>query len=140
MTRSFVVLAMAAASFGAAASGYRTPAHSQLTYSFTCPSGTSGHIAYTRDFVDAPASRLQIWVNGKYIHEVPHLAAALKVRNIEQVQASCEGDSTLLFVETFEPSRGEGKSLEVVHIFVDRAGNVAPDGVSSKPRSDSASR
>jgi hypothetical protein len=108
------------------ASGYRQPAHSQLTYSFTCPSGTSGHITYTKDFVTEPRSRLEIWVNGKYIHELPHVAQALKVRNIEQVQASCEGDTTVIFVETFEPSRGEGKHLKLIALFVDRAGNVSP--------------
>ena len=110
----------------ASASGYRQPAHSQLTYSFTCPSGSSGHISYTRDFVAAPSARLEIWVNGKYLHGLPQVAQALQVRNIEQVQASCEGDSTVIFIETFEPTRGEGKQLKVVTLFVDRDGNLAP--------------
>ena len=125
VAKSLALLALALQSLISHASGYRPPAHSQLTYSFTCPSGTSGHIAYTRDFITEPSSRLSIWVNGKYIHEVPHIAAALKVRNIEQVQASCQGDTTVIFVETFEPSRGEGKYLNVVPIFVDRAGNAS---------------
>lgn len=110
----------------AGASGYRQPAHSQLSYSFTCPSGTSGHVTYTKDFVSEPSSRLHIWVNGKYIHDLPQVARALQARNIEQVQASCEGDTTVVFVETFDPSRGEGKYLEVVPLFVDRDGNVSP--------------
>lgn len=109
----------------ATASGYRPPAHSQLTYSFTCPSGTSGHITYTKDFVSEARSHLRIWVNGNYVHEVPGVAEALKVRNIEQVQASCGGDETLVIVETFDPPRGKDKKLQVVVIRVDSDGNVS---------------
>jgi hypothetical protein len=108
------------------ASGFRAPAHSQMTYSFTCPSGASGHVSYTKDFDQEPTSRLTIWVNGKYIHEAPHIAAQLKVRNIEKVGASCEGDNTLVYLQTFDPSREEGKGLKVVYLQVNRAGEVSP--------------
>ena len=124
----FAVFVLAFLPLAAQASGYRPPAHSQLTYSFTCPSGTSGHISYAKDFVSAPTSRLHIWVNGQYVHEAPEVAAALKVRNIEQVQASCEGDRTVIFVETFQPEAGEGKQLKTVPLFIDRAGNVSAVG------------
>ncbi|MFC0682921.1 hypothetical protein ACFFGH_34265 [Lysobacter korlensis] len=117
------------AAFPSVASGFRAPAHSQMTYSFTCPSGTSGHVSYTKDFDREPSSRLTIWVNGKYVHEVPHVAAELKVRNVEKVGASCEGDNTLLYLQTFDPSRGEGKELKVVYLHVNRAGEVSPSDV-----------
>lgn len=125
LIKRLALLAIAVAPLAASASGYRPPAHSQLTYSFTCPSGSSGHITYTKDFVEKATSRVQIWVNGKYVHDVPEIAEALNVRHIEQVQASCEGDSTLIIVETFDPPRGEGKELTTVTFSVDRAGNVS---------------
>lgn len=110
------------------ASGYRPPSHSQLSYSFTCPSGSSGHISYTRDFASEPQSRLEIWVNGRYVHADAGVAAALAVRNIEQVQASCEGDTTLILIETFQSGADEGKRLATVSLFVDRDGKVTlPD-------------
>lgn len=118
------LLALALLPLAVQASGYRPPAHSQLTYSYTCPSGTSGHIAYSKDFTDAPRTRLTIWANGRYLHEDAGLAQALAVRHIEQVQASCEGDTTVLFIETFEPSRGEGRMLRMLTVYVDRAGTA----------------
>lgn len=120
------LLAVPALASPVVASGFRDPAHSQMTYSFTCPSGASGHVSYTKDFERSPSSRLTIWVNGKYIHELPHIAAQLKVRNIEKVGASCEGDNTLLYLQTFDSSRGEGQDLKVVYLQVNRAGEVSP--------------
>src|SRR5688500_3698796 len=116
MTRSssLSLLALMFVPLAASASGIRQPSHSQLTYSFTCPSGSSGHVSYTKNFVAEATSRFEIWVNGKYVHEVPHVAAALKVRSIEKVHASCGADSTLLFVETCDTSRDEHKQLERV--------------------------
>jgi len=110
------------------ASGYRSPAHSQLTYSFTCPAGTSGHLSYSKDFVDVQTSRLTIWVNGKYIHDDAKLAALLDGKNIEQVQASCGAGETLIFVETFQPGAKEGTGLKVITIYVDSSGNISSVG------------
>ena len=124
-TAVFMLLMIPAWSY---ASGYRPPAHSQLTYSFTCPTGTSGHLSYTKDFVDEHTSRLTIWVNGKYIHDDAKLAALLDGKNIEQVQASCGAGATLIFVETFQPGAKEGTGLRVITIYVDSSGNISSVG------------
>lgn len=125
-TKSIVLAILVLFAVPAQASGYRPPVHSQLTYSFTCPSGSSGHITYTKDFVTDPSSRLTIWVNGNYIQEKPDIASALNVRNIEQVQASCAGDGTVIVVETFDPSRPGDQDVQRVTLHVDLAGNVSP--------------
>ena len=112
----------------AGASGYLSPAHSQLTYSFTCPSGASGHITYSKDFVITESSldrdsRLSIWINGKYVHNEPQFADALKATNIEQVQASCGIISTLIILETFDSSGGPGEEeLKTLIVPVDHSG------------------
>ena len=109
---------------GAQASGYRAPAHSQMTYAYTCPSGASGHVSYTTDFATARVTRLTLWANGRDLHDLPEVSAALKVRNIEKVSASCGGDTTLIFIETYEPSRGESEALKTLTLTIDRTGTA----------------
>ena len=126
MTKKFLVpvLAITMLSSAAHASGFRPPAHSQLTYSFTCPSGTSGHISYTKDFVTDPSSALSIWVNGRYIQDDPRLSKELHGKNIEQVQASCEGENTAIFLLTFQPGASEESRSKSVMVQIDRSGRV----------------
>ncbi len=103
------------------ASGFRPPAHSNLVYSFTCPSGASGHLRYVVDFTTEYSSSLTLWVNGQYLHEDPSVVGALRGRNVEQLQASCEGDRTRVWVHTFNP---ESVEQGTVTIDVDRTGKV----------------
>ena len=111
----------------AGASGFRPPAHSDLAYSFTCPSGASGHLRYVVDFVSEFRPKLTLWANGQYIHEDPRVATALRELNIEQLQASCEGENTRIWVRTFNPETAEQGTLA---IDIDRSGKVlsAQDG------------
>lgn len=111
----------------ASASGFRPPAHSDLAYSFTCPSGASGHLRYTVDFVSEFTPTLTLWANGQYLHEDPGVVAALRGLNVEQLQASCEGDNTRIWVRTFNPDTTE---QGVLAIDIDRSGRVlsAQDG------------
>lgn len=120
-TLAFILAGLAAAAT-ANASGYRPPAHSELAYSFTCPSGASGHLRYVVDMAATSNRALTLWVNGRYLQDDPAVAAALRGRNVEQLQASCEGDNTLLFLRTFEPGAAEDSKLQWLHIAVDRAG------------------
>ncbi len=130
MLKTFPALILAVTMFcsGAHASGFRPPAHSQLTYSFTCPSGASGHISYTKDFVTDPTSAFSIWVNGHYIQDDPRLSNELRGKNIEQVQASCEGDHTAIFLLTFQPGASEEFPSRRVMIQIDRSGKVGSVG------------
>lgn len=109
----------------ASASGYRPPAHSELAYSFTCPSGASGHLRYVVDFVSEFTPKLTMWVNGQYIASDPTVSAGLHGKNIEQLQASCEGDNTLVLLKTFDPDTSE---QAVFAISVDRSGKVTSAG------------
>lgn len=129
MKKLVPMLAGMAITAGANASGYRPPAHSELSYSFTCPSGASGHLRYVIDFAAESSRRLTLWVNGRYLQDDPALAAALRGKNIEQLQASCEGDNTLLILRTFAPDADEPAALGWVQVHVDRAGatTVADD-------------
>lgn len=113
---------------GVHASGYRPPAHSELAYSFTCPSGASGHLRYVVDFTADRVSTLTLWVNGQYVQEDPMVSAGLRGRNIEQLQASCEGERTLLILRTFDPSASGEARLQWFSIHVDRAGKVMSAG------------
>jgi hypothetical protein len=117
------LVAMAGLLFASAASasGFRPPAHSDLAYSFTCPSGASGHLRYVIDFSTEFAPKLTLWVNGQYIHEDPDVVGALRGRNVEQLQASCEGDRTRVWVRTFNPETSEQGT---VTIDIDRTGKV----------------
>ncbi len=130
MPKNLLVLVLAATMLcsGAHASGFRPPAHSQLSYSFTCPSGASGHIRYTKDFVTDPTSAFSIWVNGHYIQDDPRLSKELHGKNIEQVQASCEGDHTAIFLLTFQPGASEDFPSRSVMIQIDRSGKVGSVG------------
>jgi len=105
----------------AAASGYRPPAHSDLTYSFTCPSGASGHLRYVVDFQTEFNSKLTMWVNGQHIHDDPMVSAGLGARSVEQLQASCGGDSTLVFLMVFDPEKSKTSRFTIT---VDRSGAV----------------
>ena len=61
------------------ASGYTSPAHSNLDYAFTCAGGASGHAAYVQDFArqaDGPPLRdrqFRLWVNGASLQDEPEL-------------------------------------------------------------------
>jgi len=62
-----------------------------------------------------------MWLNGQYIQRDPTVSAGLQGKNIEQLQASCEGDNTLVFLKTFDPDTSE---QTVFTISVDRSGKV----------------
>ncbi len=118
---SFVAMAGLLFISDASASGFRPPAHSNLAYSFTCPSGASGHLLYVVDFSTEFVPELTLWVNGQYIHEDPNVVSVLRGRNVEQLQASCESDRTLVWVRTFNP---ETLEQGTVTIDIDRSGKV----------------
>ena len=119
--RSFVAVTSLLFASAAGASGYRPPEHSELSYSFTCPSGASGHLRYVVDFVTEFTPKLTMWVNGQYIQDDPMISAGLRGKNIEQLQASCGGESTLVILQTFDP---ETSKLSRFTISVDRSGTV----------------
>lgn len=109
------------------ASGWRSPAHAQLNYSFTCPGGASGHASYSLDASDARrSSELRIWVAGSYIQNDPKVASFLASEHIESVSASCEGENTLIALVTWNI---EKQRQQTVTIYVDQAGKVVAAGV-----------
>ena len=134
------LLAVLTCAPSANASGYRSPAHSQLSYSFTCQSGSSGHIIYTRDTLGGQASSLRMWVNGSYIDEAPEVSKALLGRNIEQIQASCTTDQTLVIVSVFDSNGEVGKQLSNTIITLLPSGeiDVQPNVVFPQSESDGA--
>jgi hypothetical protein len=123
-----VALAGILVATGANASGYRPPAHSELAYSFTCPSGASGHLRYVVDFAKERTPKLTLWVNGKYMQDDLLVATGLRGKNIEQLQATCEGDSTLIILRTFDSDAPSAIQQQWFQISVDRAGKVTSAG------------
>jgi hypothetical protein len=115
-------------SLQASATGYRSPAHSVTSYNFTCPSGASGHVAYTQDFVTKRTTQLTIWVNGRYVQDDPLVSPVVKATNVEQIQAECEGDNTLVVLKLFRNYAPEGKQLSTVSIHVDPHGKATVAG------------
>ena len=105
----------------ATASGLRPPAHSNLSYSFTCPTGASGHLSYVIDFATDFSPKLTIWVNGRYIHEDQEVTEAIRGHNVQQLLASCGEDQTRIWLRTYNPGDVD---TGIVTIDVDRAGVV----------------
>lgn len=126
-SRTVVAIAFLAATGSAQATGMKAPTHSQLTYSFTCPSGASGHVSYMKDFGSKQTSELRRWVNGNYLQDDPRIADGIKGRNIEQLDVGCEGDRTIILLRTFDlsdPNQPMDSRVRWFTIYVDRAGKV----------------
>ena len=116
-----LVVALASVAGTTGASGLRSPAHAQLTYSFSCPSGASGHLSYARNAPPHEQTHFTLWVNGSYLHNDPKVASLLSGKNLESVAASCDGDTTVIFVTTWDV---QPQQKSIVTIYVDRAGKV----------------
>ena len=106
----------------AQASGPQPPSHAQHNYSFTCPSGASGHLSYVEDLPAGNASQLSIWVNGQYLQADPKVAAALAGKAIAQARGGCEGDKTTVLLQLAAPSGSNTSGW--ITVLVDRAGKV----------------
>ena len=113
------------------ASGYTSPAHSNLDYAFTCAGGASGHATYVQDFArqaNGPPLRdrqFRLWVNGAYLQDEPELAPLLQERTVQAVSALCDGGPTIIVIETWHPASSEKAS---VSIHVDDAGKLLAAG------------
>jgi len=128
LVQAIATSALLACVLPAVATGYRSPAHSVASYNFTCPSGASGHVAYTQDFVAKRATQLTVWVNGRYVQDDPAVSTALKATNVEQVQAECEGENTLIVFKLYRNYAPEGEQVSTVSVHVDRNGKATVAG------------
>jgi hypothetical protein len=106
------------------ASGPQVPIHAQLSYSFTCPSGASGHLSYTQDSAEKPSSQLSLWVNGSYIHSDSRLVTALHGKSIDQLLGGCEGEKTTVMLRVSDPGATATSALQWVTVLIDRTGKV----------------
>ena len=84
------------------ASGYRSPAHSQLSYSFTCPGNASGHATYQRKGYPAKGGILTLWVNGQDLHGHSGIAPLMHTHNLQAISASCEDGRAVVFLELWD--------------------------------------
>ena len=106
------------------ASGPQPPKHSQMNYSFTCPSGDSGHMSYTSDFTDKSSNQLKMWVNGKYIQDDPKLVTALHGKEIQQMQGGCDGKRTTVLLRVFDSTAAKENQDSWITVLVDNVGQI----------------
>jgi len=125
VTAKAFFLLLAATSPMANASGPISPANSQLTYAFSCPSGAHGQIAYTQAVPAAKGTRFRVAVvNGAYLHDDPRLVTLLAGNYISSVSAGCEGDTALVFLETWRIGGDPDTRKGVFTIYVDKSGVI----------------
>lgn len=110
------------------ASGYRSPAHARTTYSFTCPAGASGHVAYSRDTVPRPSGRLELWVNGSHLQDDARVIELLANKSIESVSASCEGNTVVVFLQTWADTGDTATAKGTITIHVNVEGAITSVG------------
>ena len=120
-----LALCLFAAVDAAIASGWKSPAHSQFNYSFTCVGGASGHISYIRNAPPNQQGELKLWVNGAYLQQDSKVAPLLLGKNIESVAASCDGGTTIIFLRIWS---FEQQQEATVTIHVDDSGKVVSAG------------
>ncbi len=111
--------------FSANASGISSPSASQTTYSFVCASGANGQINYTKAWEPGKTNpNLSALVNGAYIHTDQDLVKRLQGKIIEAISAGCQGDTAVIFIDTYIPDGGGDIEARKGHImiYVDKAG------------------
>jgi hypothetical protein len=116
-----VALFTSAVASSAIASGIPGPTSFQSTYSFSCGSGLSGQLSYSRQMKADGARLFVALVNGQFIHNDKRIADALATRSIDSMEALCPDDGALIFLKTFTPSTQVSDS---VSIWLDKAGAV----------------
>jgi hypothetical protein len=126
---SFFIVLLVSDGALAQSPGPQPPTHAQHSYSFTCPSGASGHMTYTEDLADREGAQLSIWVNGRYIHAEPKMTAALKGKAIDQLRGGCDGEKTYVLVELSDQPPAAGSHSRWITVLVDRTGHVTWVGV-----------
>ena len=109
----------------AAGSGYRSPEHSQLTYSFTCAGGGSGHATYHRKGAPSVGGTLTLWVNGQYIHSHSAISSLMGTHNLETISASCEDGRVAVFLTLWHVEKQQSVSLTA---HVDEQGEATITG------------
>jgi hypothetical protein len=124
----FIVALLSASAF-AQSPGPQPPTHAQNSYSFTCPSGASGHMSYTRDLPVGLPAQLSIWVNGEYIHAESRITSALKGKTIDQLRGGCDGEKTYVIMEVSNQPQKPGDNSSWITVLVDRTGHVTWVGV-----------
>ena len=110
---------------GANASGISSPSSSQTTYSFACASGANGQISYMKAWEPGKTNpNLSALVNGAYIHTDQDLVKRLQGKVIEAISAGCQGDTAVIFIDTYIPDGGGDIESRKGHImiYVDKAG------------------
>lgn len=123
-----IMLAVGSAST-LAAGGPQPPNHAQISYSFTCPSGASGHMSYSEDSTDKQLTQLNIWVNGRYLQGEPRVVAAVQGKHIDQLLGGCEGEKTTVLLRVSTANKLESNQPVWVTVLVDRSGQVVWVGV-----------
>lgn len=119
-----VLVALAVGSTSTLAAGPQSPNHAQMSYSFTCPSGASGHMSYSEDSSDKQQIQLNIWVNGRYLQSEPRVVAALRGKHIEQLLAGCEGEKTTVLLRVSAENKLASSAPAWITVLVDRTGQV----------------
>lgn len=110
---------------GANASGISSPSSSQTTYSFACASGANGQISYMKAWEPGKTNpNLSALVNGAYIHTDQDLVKRLQGKVIESISAGCQGDTAVIFIDTYIPDGGGDIESRKGHImiYVDKTG------------------
>ena len=110
---------------GANASGISSPSSSQTTYSFACASGANGQISYMKAWEPGKTNpNLSALVNGAYIHIDQDLVKRLQGKVIEAISAGCQGDTAVIFIDTYIPGGGGDIESRKGHImiYVDKTG------------------
>ena len=129
MLKERTILAVAAAcldfSHTAVGSGYRSPAHSQMSYSFTCPGGGSGHATYHRKGPPSVGGTLTLWVNGRYIHDHSTISGLMSTHNLETISASCEDGRVVVFLTLWHVEKQRSVNLTA---HVDEQGQATISG------------
>jgi hypothetical protein len=107
------------------ASGTYPATSSQLTYSFTCASGPSGQISYSRQGLPGQDNQqLVALVNGAQIQDNARLKELLTGKSVESISAGCEDDTAVIFINTWLKNHEAPERKGVLTIRVDKAGTV----------------
>lgn len=67
-------------------------------------------------------------VNGVQIQDDAGLRKLLKGKSIESIQASCEGDTAVIFISTWLKDYSAEKRNDVITISVNKSGKIKTSG------------
>ena len=130
LQKRIAILTLMAASASAWASGPKAPMHARQSYSFSCPSGSSGQLTSVEDVgYDSIDTELSLWVNGRYIQSDPKVVAALRGKEIRQFRGGCDGNKTTVLVLVSDKGSISAGKPSWVTVLVDRTGQVIWVGV-----------